>query len=404
MDRRRFLTTSAVATSAVLARGLLPVHTFARPAAQTRFERGADLFPLLDVSGSYFEIGKAVGKTFGASIKKGLGRRKSWFANLWEYANSLEGMKHVSAMHKAAETHTPHVVQELRGWARGAKISYRKLFVLNIKSELLALQNKTEKNPDGCSTVAYRDDNKLLLAHNEDGNKAYNGLMFMLRVTPRNGPTALVFTYPGTIEGNAAWMNEHGVFMSTNYIASKVVTPGVPRYFLSRKAMEARTVQEAVEIVSHPQRAYGYHQFIGSVPEHQLISLEANPEKVSTFQVDGLYYHTNHLRHDTMKDRPQFQDYMDRSSKPRLESLKTDLENASARKGDKTSIMEALSSHKSKPTPVCRHAKGDNEGMTFANVLMESAGKNSPKAMHLTHGPPCEGVRKAYRVKGTTGS
>ncbi len=327
-------------------------------------------FPYLEVSGTPHEIGKAIGVRFGDNIRKGLKRRAEWFQELRAYALG-EGKKHYAYMLKMSEAHTPGPLEELHGWAEGSGVPFEDLFVLNCKSEFDTFMQMGKGCP-GCSVVAFRSEDNLIVAHNEDGHKAYEDLMFMLRVKPKGGTEFVAFTYPGIMEGNAPGVNEHGITFTTNYIPSAKVKPGVPRYFLDRMALEAKTVDEVVEIVSHPERGYAYHHVITSLKERRAVALEAAPWNLETKKIDGLYWHTNHLIFPTMKELPQFEKYMKISSIPRYESLTKSL--GGKRNATKEEILAALSNHDGRPWSVCRHPEGDAEGATLGTVVFTSPG------------------------------
>ena len=118
----------------------------------------------------------------------------------------------------------------------------------------------------------------MWLFHNEDGNRAYSDIMFVLKATPPSGVTYLSMVYPGIITGNGPSMNSRGIIQSTNYIGSTKSEAGIPRYILGRAVLEAQDLQEAQEIITMEPRAYPYHHNIGSFHDQRYFSLETTPE------------------------------------------------------------------------------------------------------------------------------
>ena len=403
MDRRAFLRNGIISVAGVTAwQSFNPLWQLARadearPAV--RYEKETDsAFPYLEVAGTPHEIGLAIGSWFGGGINQALKAREKWFKPLKDFATG-DGKSTVEAMMAAACKHTPAVVEELQGWAKGSGIDYLDLFVLNSKSEIEAFID-SRCGCAGCSTVVVKDGERLLIFHNEDGHKAYENLMFVLKIKPLGAPRAVGFAYPGILEGNAPWVNEHGLVMTTNYIPGKKAVPGIPRYFLDRTAMSARSLEEALRVVSHPERAYAYHHIVASLVEKRAFSVEATPDKLVVKELDGLFFHTNHLVWDEMLKEEQFEKYMKISSHPRYESLKKNLVGVPVGKLDHDTVMTALTTHDGAPYSVCRHPADPASGATLGSAFFSApgaAGKGGHK-VRLRKNQPCKKLDTIYTV------
>jgi hypothetical protein len=400
LNRRQFLKTSALAS---LGAGIaLPVRPLATRWATGKPSRIAitqatdNCFAHLEVAGDPHEIGRAIGETFGPSIKTALTRRQEWYKKLHDWARG-DGSKLIEAMMAAAKKHTPAVVEELEGWAAGSGLDYFDLFVFNAKSEIEAFID-SRCGCAGCSTVVLKEGGRLLIFHNEDGHKAYQDLMFMVSLRPTDGPRVVGFTYPGVMEGNAPWINEHGIVMTTNYIPGEKVVPGIPRYFLDRTAMAARTLEDALLVVSHPERAYAYHHTVSSLVEKRSFSIEATPDKLVVKELEGLFYHTNHLVWPELEKEPQFQKYMKISSHPRYDSLTRSLGGRPLAELTPDAIIKALSSHDGKPYSVCRHPAEEATGATLGSAFFSAPPTGTPLTMTLRKNQPCLGKVTTYQV------
>ena len=399
MDRRHFLkTTAAAAAWTALSTGFSAREAFATVCTPLR----TTTFPYLEVSGTPEEIGIQIGRRFGGNIRKGIERRAAWFTELKEYALGT-GKRHYDAMLRAAQTHTPGPLMELQGWAKGSEIPFEHLFILNCKSEFDTFMKK-ELGCDGCSTVVLKDDKRLIVMHNEDGHKAYEDLMFVLRVKPKDGTEFIALTYPSVIEGNAPGINEHGVLVTTNYISSVTVKEGVPRYFLDRMMLEAKTVDEALKLATHPERGYAYHHILASIKEGRAISVEATPDETAVKEIEGLYWHTNHLILPSTKDHPQFQEYTSSSSVPRYQSLSRILGPLKdPAKVTEEQMLDALSDHVGAPYGLCRHPAGDVHGSTLATAVFSTERPDRDKTpgqhlMHLYRSNPCRRIAEDHWV------
>lgn len=351
-------------------------------------------FPLHDVSGEPYAVGTSIGKRFRAEIAAWAERRRDWIDDLVRFAEN-EGRVAFDEMIRSARAHTAAAVEEARGIADGARIDFRTILALNCKSELEAAR----RNPGGvagCSTIAVADDDRVLLAHNEDGHESLDGFMFLVRVRPPSGVRFLALAYPGIVAGNAPAINDRGIAMITNYIGAVGWRPGVPRYFLDRMALEARTVDEAIRITTDPHRGYSFHHVIagreGGRP--RAVAVEVTYEKSEIRDLAGVYVHTNHLILDSMRDERQVAEYVEKSSLPRYRTIVRD-----AGKAGNPGTLEAddlvrmLSSHEGRPAAPCRHPERDvMRGATLACAVFDVGARR----MRLYRGTPCRGEYHEY--------
>ena len=340
------------------------------------------IIPCLEVSGTNYEIGYEIGKRFGENVREGFRRRKKWFGELKATATG-DFAKEFKGCIAAAKKHFPQFVEEIRGWAEGADVPFDDMMVLNMWAELTAM--KRSRGEGSCSTVSLNDGTRIVLAHNEDSSAAYKGLMFWLKANPRKGRSFQCLCYPGFIPGNSPGFNDAGIIQTTNYIPSSKCRIGIPRYILNRAIFDAGTLAEAVKTATHPGRAYGNHHNLASVKERRLLSLEVTPTKYEVHEVEGVYFHTNHLILNSMKDQPQFPG---KSSLTRYAVLAKETEGwKDAAKIRVADVVRALSSHERKPNSVCRHATEHTGGATLGTAVFEI-----PKGtFRLYAGNPCEG-------------
>jgi isopenicillin-N N-acyltransferase-like protein len=375
-------------------------------AAAARYEAGSERrMPLLEVKGAPREIGLAIGQRFADQIQGGMKDRAAWFSDLKTFAEAQPANVKKTFL-AAAENHTPAALEELRGWAQGSSVPFDDLLILNLKAEYGAMRDATytvkrpgpawEEGQPGCSTIALlTPQGKMYLVHNEDGTKAYQDRMFMLHVRPTGKPSFLCASYPGILPGNAPWINDAGVIMTTNFIYSKEVKPGVGRYFLDRTSMEAKNLEQALTICKNPERAYAYHHTIASRWEGRIVSLEVTPSKASLQQLGiGLFIHTNHLVHPAMADLPQDAKYVGTSSETRYKALvgwKQLAEPRVAKLGE-NDLVTALKSHVGKPYSLCRHPEGAVEGATVLTAAFDVP----EGSVHIHKGQPCKDKSDSY--------
>jgi predicted choloylglycine hydrolase len=350
-------------------------------------------YPFVDVSGSHHEIGRQIGSAMRDSIRGHL-RYSDDYSNSVTYLER-EGGDILRRMLSHTKAFFPHLVEELEGIAESLDIPFMKLFAFNCRSEIRMLQD-----PPGCSTIALKDENHTILIHNEDGNDLNVGRMFVARVTPPSGVTFLAFVYPGLLAGNGPGFNNRGIVQTTNYIQPRKVSGGVPRYFICRAILEAKSLTEAVELATMKPRAFPFHHNLLSLEEGRILSVEtaAWPDyRYDLMEIEGLYIHTNHFLHRTMVEereegeRPYDVPYI--SSTTRMEVLSS----AVARDGEPTDIdgiLKLLSLHEGSPYSPCRHPEGDVHGITLGTAVFQAP----DKSMTLYHGNPCMNIRREHTL------
>jgi hypothetical protein len=339
-------------------------------------------FPCIEISGTNYEIGRGIGERFGQNIREGLRRRKKWLADLaaiakGEFSTAFEGCV------AAAKKHFPQYVEELQGWADGAGVAFEDLMIVNMWAELTAM--KRSRGEGSCSTISLNDGKRIILAHNEDGSAAYKGLMFWLKAKPKKGQSFQCLSYPCFLPGNSPGFNDAGIIQTTNYTPSAEWRVGVPRYFLNRAIFDAVTLAEAVKVAVHPERGYANHHNLSSTKEKRVLSVEVTPTKYEVHEVHGVYFHTNHLILNSMKDQPQFPGKSSLTRYTVLAKVTEDWPDPS--KVRVADIVKALSSHEKEPNSVCRHGKAYTSGATLATAVFGV----SKGAYRLYGGNPCLG-------------
>ena len=380
IDRRRFAQLALCAPFVFRGHTSEALETTVRTAPGSRSH-----FPILDVTGSYREIGFAVGRRFRKNIREVIRRRAEWHQGLLTILQSPAGRRHSQKLLDLTRKHFPHFLDELRGMAEGAGLHFDAIWAMTVKSELGALETE---NP-GCSTIVFSDERRTWLCHNEDGHAAYTDLMFVLRVSPPSGVDFISMVYPGILTGNGPSMNSHGVIQSTNYIGSVRSAVGLPRYVIGRAILEATSLDEARGIATVEPRAYPYHHNLGGVEGRRYVSVETVPGATGVAEPRGLYIHTNHLLHDATKGYPhEDQLYKGSSSMSRYSVLQRLAKGIEAKGLKPETLLGFLSSHEQAPYSPCRHPKGDVRGQTLGTAFFD-IGRG---VFRLYKGNPCEAV------------
>ena len=352
----------------------------------------ATSFPYLEVAGDNYKIGQVIGSYFKDNILGLLKGRKKWFGNLKDFVQG-EGQEMYEGMLLSSRKYFPHLVHEIEGISSGSGIPFDDLFLLNIKAEVEAAMSFREHEAPGCSTIYLNEGKRKLIMHNEDGNEANYGGMFIVKATPPSGVTFVVMTYPGVIMGNGPAMNNAGITQSTNYIASLDWNIGIPRYILGRAILEAQSLEEALSLATHPHRAFAYNHNLGSVQEKKIVSVEVTPTDYEIYYPDGLFFHTNHLILESTKNLPQDTGYVESSSMLRYKVIEEEIGKIENQQSvSEAELVSILSSHRQSPYSPCRHPQGAIRGRTLGTAIMNI----EDGYVKFYFGNPCESYQKKH--------
>ncbi|MBW2536504.1 MAG: hypothetical protein JRI55_33775, partial [Deltaproteobacteria bacterium] len=382
IDRRTFIHR----TGAWLTLGAAGCATVAprRPSSEKQ-----DRFPLpfAEVSGEPYDCGRALGRRFAPQINTVLRRRSAQIDEMLRFVEADPASRYQPFL-DAGKRHFPEIVSELSGWADGAGVPFKKLLVFNLKAELKAMMQKRREEA-GCSTLVFsRSGQGQLIAHNEDNDVSFADQMFFIKVKPTGKSWFLCQCYPGILPGNAPGLNGAGLVLTTNFIASTRWKAGIPRYFIDRAVLGARSPSEAIKIVCHPQRAFAFHYNIGSTSGTPKIwSVETSVDRHVVREVEGLYAHTNHLVLPATREAGQDDDYVRTSSMPRYRALSRHVEQLAGRQVTGSDLIAGLSSHEGRPYSPCRHVTNSVRGTTVACSLFDL----QRRSWLFFKGHPCAG-------------
>ena len=83
MKRREFLITTSGAMAGLVLPSFVGCSSKSR---RIQLDATADAFPIVEASGSPYDIGLAIGRRFEAQIREALRRRAAWFEGLRSFA------------------------------------------------------------------------------------------------------------------------------------------------------------------------------------------------------------------------------------------------------------------------------------------------------------------------------
>ncbi|MBN1657633.1 MAG: hypothetical protein JXA93_04485 [Anaerolineae bacterium] len=292
-----------------------------------------------------------------------------------------------------AEEAFPLYVEELRGVAEGAGLSFHEVWTLNCYEGL----TETHQQVWGCTCMSVRDDQArdghVLLAHNEDWSSVDSENVYLVRARPDDGPPFIGMTY-GPLLVNIG-LNADGIGVAINSVYPTDGRVGVPRVLCSRAVLNARTIGQAIRACVPKLRAGGYSYLLADA-HGELYSIEtsATTHDIS-YGDDGWLVHTNHYLAPKMQELEEAGTYS--SSHVRLNRARRLLR---AQLGDVTveGLQMILRDHVNYPNSICVHedpADPPHEReVTLASLVMDL----TDRVIWAAPGPPCQAEYLACRL------
>jgi len=250
-------------------------------------------FPIIQLSGSHYEIGFEVGQKFKKLIRRAFNRSPFYIG-----LKLMDSMKPewFDKLQINAEEYFPQYVEEMKGIADGAKMKYRNIALANFRHSIKLEIPKIE-----CSTLVFKKDDHIILAHNEDHEKVMRDYSYILIAKYNKGPILFSYAYPGCIPGNSVSFSTNGLVMTGNAMQDPDLKIGIPKGLLDRAMTEAKTIEEATKLCLTNGRSGGYSYNIASQHEQKIINIETTSTRAGITKIDDKYIRTNHYISDDLK-------------------------------------------------------------------------------------------------------
>lgn len=350
---------------------------------------------IITASGTNYEIGFKIGRSTSTKINKIL--QKTAYVNKVETAAVK---KLYGGFMKIVQKRYPQYLEEIHGMADGAGVDFRKLMKLNLpelkmlcKREQPAKTRKTRKKRshseyDDCTTLVLNKEDRILVAHNEDGSSDSD--IFLLRAKLPSGVAVLGICSYGVLCGFAATINSEGVFITCDSLECNAARIGIPKRFITRAAIEARTKEEVFKIITDKDRAQG-QDYVICVDNHAWNAEVATLDH-EIKEIKGKFAHANNF---LSKKLLKFEAKKDKKVGTFLRSQFAQREIKKAETFN--DLRKMLSSHENRPSCVCAHGKEAGDyNKTLAIVLYDSS---RPRRMNIGYGFTCQATIKEFSLR-----
>ena len=262
-------------------------------------------FPLIEISGGPRQRGAQYGRLAADRIAKGVSHYAAQIDKLGLDQPRLAAI--IRDYLPVMERFDPAHVEEMRGIAEGADISFEDVVLLNARSEILKLAASPELRErlsaagevdDGCTGVIAMPqataNGQLLHAQNWDWKHECAETAVVLRVRRDDGPDILTFTEAGGLARSG--LNDAGIALTANFLESSLDyrKVGVPLPLIRRKILEQEHLALAMR-AAYVTRKSGSNNMMISHAAGVALNFECAPEETFLLHpTDGLLVHANH--------------------------------------------------------------------------------------------------------------
>ncbi len=352
--------------------------------------------PLIKVHGSPYQRGLQHGRQCGDLIRRypdvlmqAIELEASWRA-LDATGKALDRetlLQRARAFLPQLEAFAPHLVEEVRGIADGAKLSFEEVLLANVRAEVTGVDG----GEGGCTSFAVgrraTADGSIIAGQNNDQNPANQEMLIVLHVQPDRGPAMLMCTFAGLV--GYPGINSAGVSTFQNALSTPVWRrSGMPHYFMKRVLLEQTCLGGCLDVLRQARVCSSGNYML--TDRRGIRDVELTPDGLAVLEPeDDVLVHANHfLDLKLMSQEALLPNLPDSAS--RLARLRTLISQAHGRLTVPL-LQEMLSDHDGHPTSICRH----QEGMaTIASMVAEP----DHGRLHVALGNPCESAFVTYSL------
>lgn len=348
--------------------------------------------PYFEASGTAHAIGCAIGKAFAVQIRELVQHKRTALhvdASARRQAVADAGRMLIDACDRVA----PHLLEEMHGYADGAKIPFDDIILFNCGDEARNLLNRDAAS-DGCTAVivaARRTGNGLLAGQSKDGPPFQRRYFITLGIRGDDRPALLQLTYPGMLA--MIGLSETGIGLFTNQIHDHTnQTGGLPVMVFKRLAWECGSPDQVESLLRREGAATATNYNVASA-DGQACCLEVRGNEYVRIDIkDDLLVHTNHylaarLQGAELESRVQRQ-----RSHERLARMRKLIENAKG-KLQVDDLFGCFADREGDPYGIWARAV---DHCTNAVVVAELG----PRRLHVSLAPT--GLRRTLDFSGAT--
>ncbi|MBS3182917.1 C45 family autoproteolytic acyltransferase/hydolase [Leucobacter manosquensis] len=361
---------------------------------------------VLEVSGTPRERGRQYGAGASDLIAAAIGYYS-------EALTQQTGMTWAEITESAAqwlpvsERLAPHLVDEMRGIAEGAGVSFLEIVTLNVRGEFVynhqtrsaesAAADDERDAVDGCTsfflTGQASGTGHTLVGQNWDWRTLTAGTTLVLRIVQDPLPTVIMQLEAGQVGRHGA--NSAGIALNANGLGGSFGSEtGLPQTIIRRLVLDRNDLAGALKTLVKTRPHIASNALLAHRSGYG-IDLETTPHGVDWIFPDaqGVIAHTNHFQASVPPQLAGHYRPVSADSLLRLPRVKAGLDRvAAARDADESLalVRAAMSDHLGFPEGVCTHPDSSSPRLKQWSTLLSSCVDLTTGEYRVAPGFPCE--------------
>ncbi|MBN2238428.1 MAG: hypothetical protein JW712_01535 [Dehalococcoidales bacterium] len=358
--------------------------------------KARNMLKTVEAGGSHYEMGYQYGQAC-PEISKMLELTSQLFGG-WEKTNDILD-RYIPSYLPHLESYAPEVVEEMKGMAEGAGVSFRDIMFLNITYEI-----SVPSVMGGCTSFAATGNatagGELISGQNLDHIEPWLEHMILLKMSPEDGPDIMAVTAPGCLP--LVGINAAGLSINMNLLRNNLsLEPGggVPTHVILRKIFMCETLGEVIAAIAAAGGRSPKNYLVTSTGEG-ILDIETTTNDMDIqFPERDMLTHANYFKAERFRSNdlaPSLvPDAYIRSH--RLYRLMED------NFGEITAdiMKELLQDHTNYPNAICRHPdeKSPFPLARMMKTLISIINVPARSTFYVALGNPCENEYVEYRMQ-----
>lgn len=351
--------------------------------------------PLVEVRGTHREMGCQIGEARREQVQHSIENAHllieqsySTLELTWDGAK-IQSRKYLPF----AEERYPQYIDEMRGIADGANVTFDDVMVLNaMEAVTMDALHLTR-----CTSFAVNEertaDGHVLAAHNEDWIPEDEGDVYVVSAKPDDEPPFLAMTYGGLLPN--VGFNAYGIAQLIDSVYPNDSRIGIPRLVVARAVLASKRLSGAIGRTLVAHRAAGYNHLL--VHESgEIYSVEVSSRRFEILHgADGYMVHTNHYLSQTMKGIENEPEELI-SSRVRYFRANRLLRQNSTH--NIKSLQAIQKDHVNLPNSICNHNIAGIDPLDRESTISALVIDLTSREMHIAWGNPCQNSYHTYHL------
>lgn len=233
------------------------------------------------VTGTNYDMGYKVGEIFKEYLRSEIKKYEEKILDVYVY-------RKVKEIELKLKNEYPNCLEEIYGRADGANV--------NKDALMLMFFPEVYKRIDGCTTLVLKDKNgNFLFSHNEDDRNYITENTALVKYDYGNY-WIVGYTMAEKLTGSSFAWNSYGLVFSSNYIYdTKIDLNNISRYIVVRNVMNAKSLEEAVDMLKACKVASAFSLNILDTKINKAINVEKDIQDIYITNIEDRYARANHF-------------------------------------------------------------------------------------------------------------